>query len=155
MDVFLQALVCGHPEGWAHVGLGMTHHGCGHHQPAHGQLMMLAMYITFVLFQYGHRSVHTLIKARSCVWIWSFPLMKLHHFCLMTGGHRTVITKMRFIFTSQYLFVTLPTHMAIFIGGISFYYASPSFSLVCSPWRFWFPIKTDLGRSILSCCARW
>ncbi len=171
MDVFLQTLVAGILKGglYALIGLGMTliMGVMGIINLAHGQLMMLAMYITFVLFQYlGIDPYYTLIISMPSLFLVGVliqkfllnPLMKVESILpenqvLMTVGIGMVITEiMRFIFTSNYLSVkTSYSTEAIFIGGISFSVAlcvAFVFACLLTVALFWFLIKTDLGRSI-------
>lgn len=171
MDVFLQTLVAGILKGglYALIGLGMTliMGVMGIINLAHGQLMMLAMYITFVLFQYlGIDPYYTLIISMPSLFLVGVliqkfllnPLMKVESILpenqvLMTVGIGMVLTEiMRFIFTSNYLSVkTSYSTEAIFIGGISFSVAlcvAFVFACLLTVALFWFLIKTDLGRSI-------
>ncbi len=171
MDVFLQTLVAGILKGglYALIGLGMTliMGVMGIINLAHGQLMMLAMYITYVLFQYlGIDPYYTLFISMPSLFLVGIliqkfllnPLMKVESILpenqvLMTVGIGMVLTEIiRFIFSSNYLSVkTSYSTAAIFIGGISFSVAlTIAFVFACllTVALFWFLIKTDLGRSI-------
>jgi branched-chain amino acid transport system permease protein len=171
MEVFLQTLVAGILKGglYALIGLGMTliMGVMGIINLAHGQLMMVAMYVTFVLFHYLGIDPYTslLISMPSLfllgVLIQKYllnPLMKVESILpenqvLMTVGIGMVLTEIaRFIFTSNYLSVkTSYSSAAIFVGGISFSVAlTIAFIFACTLTGilFWFLIKTDLGRSI-------
>jgi branched-chain amino acid transport system permease protein len=171
MDVFLQTLVAGFLKGglYALIGLGMTliMGVMGIINLAHGQLMMVAMYLTYVLFHFLGIDPYTslLISMPSLflvgVGIQKFllnPLMKVDSILpenqvLMTVGIGMVLTEVaRFIFTSNYLSVkTSYSTAAVFLGGISFSVAlSVAFVFACllTGILFWFLIKTDLGRSI-------
>jgi branched-chain amino acid transport system permease protein len=171
MDVFLQTLVAGFLKGglYALIGLGMTliMGVMGIINLAHGQLMMVAMYLTYVLFQFLGIDPYTslIISMPSLflvgVGIQKFllnPLMKVDSILpenqvLMTVGIGMVLTEVaRFIFTSNYLSVkTSYSTAAIFLGGISFSVAlSVAFVFACllTGILFWFLIKTDMGRSI-------
>jgi branched-chain amino acid transport system permease protein len=171
MEVFLQTLVAGILKGglYALIGLGMTliMGVMGIINLAHGQLMMVAMYVTFVLFHYLGIDPYTslLISMPSLfllgVLIQKYllnPLMKVESILpenqvLMTVGIGMVLTEIaRFIFSSNYLSVkTSYSSAAIFVGGISFSVAlTIAFIFACTLTGilFWFLIKTDLGRSI-------
>jgi branched-chain amino acid transport system permease protein len=171
MDVFLQTLVAGVLKGglYALIGLGMTliMGVMGIINLAHGQLMMLAMYITYVVCHYlGINPYWTLIASMPTLFLVGIlmqrfllnPLMKVESILpenqvLMTVGIGMVLTEIiRFIFTSNYLSVPNPYEpAAILIGGISFSKAlSVAFIFACllTAGLFWFLIKTDLGRSI-------
>lgn len=171
MEVFLQTLVAGILKGGLYglIGLGMTliMGVMGIINLAHGQLMMVAMYVTFVLFHYlGIDPYVTLLISMPSlfllgVFIQRFllnPLMKVESILpenqvLMTVGIGMVLTEIaRFIFTSNYLSVkTSYSSAAVFIGGISFSVALTIaffFACVLTALLFWFLIKTDMGRSI-------
>jgi branched-chain amino acid transport system permease protein len=171
MNVFLQTLVAGVLKGglYALIGMGMTliMGVMGIINLAHGQLMMLAMYITFVLFHYlGIDPYYTLLISMPSLFLVGVlmqrfllnPLMKVESILpenqvLMTVGIGMVLTEIiRFIFSSNYLSVkTSYSTAAVFIGGISFSKAlSVAFVFACflTVALFWFLIKTDLGRSI-------
>ena len=171
MDVFLQTLVAGILKGglYALIGIGMTliMGVMGIINLAHGQLMMLAMYITYVLFHYlGIDPYITLFISMPSLFLVGIliqkfllnPLMKVETILpenqvLMTVGIGMVITEIiRFIFSSNYLSVkTSYSTAAIFVGGISFSVAlTIAFVFACllTVALFWFLIKTDLGRSI-------
>ena len=171
MEVFLQTLVAGILKGglYALIGLGMTliMGVMGIINLAHGQLMMVAMYVTFVLFHYLGIDpyISLLISMPSLfllgVLIQKFllnPLMKVESILpenqvLMTVGIGMVLTEIaRFIFSSNYLSVkTSYSSAAIFVGGISFSVAlTIAFIFACTLTGilFWFLIKTDIGRSI-------
>ena len=140
MDVFLQTLVAGILKGglYALIGIGMTliMGVMGIINLAHGQLMMLAMYITYVLFHYlGIDPYITLFISMPSLFLVGVliqkfllnPLMKVETILpenqvLMTVGIGMVLTEIiRFIFSSNYLSVkTSYATEAIFIGGISF-----------------------------------
>jgi branched-chain amino acid transport system permease protein len=171
MDVFLQTLVAGILKGglYALIGIGMTliMGVMGIINLAHGQLMMLAMYITYVLFHYlGIDPYITLFISMPSLFLVGVliqkfllnPLMKVETILpenqvLMTVGIGMVLTEIiRFIFSSNYLSVkTSYATEAIFIGRISFSVAlTVAFVFACllTLALFWFLIKTDLGRSI-------
>ncbi len=171
MDVFLQTLGAGVLKGglYALIGIGMTliMGVMGIINLAHGQLMMLAMYITYVLFHYlGLDPYWTLLVSMPSLFLVGVlmqrfllnPLMKVESILpenqvLMTVGIGMVLTEIiRFIFTSNYLSVkTSYSTAAVFIGGISFSVAlTIAFVFACllTFALFWFLIKTDLGRSI-------
>jgi branched-chain amino acid transport system permease protein len=171
MDVFLQTLVAGILKGglYALIGIGMTliMGVMGIINLAHGQLMMLAMYITFVLFHYlGIDPYWTLLISMPSLFVVGVlmqrfllnPLMKVESILpenqvLMTVGIGMVFTEIvRFIFTSNYQSVkTSYSTAAVFVGGVSFSVAlTIAFIFAClfTVALFWFLIKTDLGRSI-------
>ena len=171
MEVFLQTLVAGILKGglYALIGLGMTliMGVMGIINLAHGQLMMVAMYVTFVLFHYlGIDPYISLLISMPSLFLLGVliqkyllnPLMKVESILpenqvLMTVGIGMVLTEIaRFIFTSNYLSVkTSYSSAAIFVGGISFSVAlTIAFIFACTLTGilFWFLIKTDIGRSI-------
>jgi branched-chain amino acid transport system permease protein len=171
MEVFLQTLVAGILQGglYALIGIGMTliMGVMGIINLAHGQLMMVAMYVTYVLFHYMGIdpyiallvSVPTLFSMGILIQKFLLnPLMKVDSILpenqvLMTVGIGMVLTEIvRFIFTSNYH--SAPTSIstwAVYLGGISFSVARMiAFALACvlTVSLFWFLLKTDLGRSI-------
>jgi branched-chain amino acid transport system permease protein len=171
MEVFLQTLVAGILKGglYALIGIGMTliMGVMGIINLAHGQLMMVAMYITFVLFHYMRIdpylalviSVPSLFLVGIVIQKYLLnPLMKVDSILpenqvLMTVGIGMVLTEiMRFIFTSNYVSVrTSYSSSAWFVGGISFSVAlciAFVIAVALTIGLFWFLIKTDLGRSI-------
>lgn len=171
MEVFFQTLVAGVLKGglYALIGLGMTliMGVMGIINLAHGQFMMVAMYITYTLFHFfGLDPYTTLIISMPSLFLLGLliqkyllnPLMKVESILpenqvLMTVGIAMVLTEVaRFIFTSNYLSVrTSYSSSAFYVGGISFSVAlSVAFILACllTLGLFLFLIKTDLGRSI-------
>jgi branched-chain amino acid transport system permease protein len=171
MEVFLQTLVAGILKGglYALIGIGMTliMGVMGIINLAHGQLMMVAMYITFVLFHYMRIDPYlALVISVPSLFLLGIviqkyllnPLMKVDSILpenqvLMTVGIGMVLTEiMRFIFTSNYVSVrTSYSSSAWFVGGISFSEAlciAFVIAVALTIGLFWFLIKTDLGRSI-------
>ncbi|MBI4966331.1 MAG: branched-chain amino acid ABC transporter permease [Desulfomonile tiedjei] len=171
MDVFLQTLVAGILKGglYALIGIGMTliMGVMGIINLAHGQLMMVAMYVTYVFFHYmGFDPYFTLLISMPSlfmlgIFIQKFllnPLIRVESILpenqvLMTVGIGMVLTEIiRFIFTSNYLSVqTWYSTAAVFVGGVSFSVAlciAFLFACVLTVSLFWFLLKTDLGRSI-------
>jgi len=171
MEVFLQTLVAGVLKGglYALIGIGMTliMGVMGIINLAHGQMMMVAMYVTYVFFHYlGIDPYAALFISMPSLFLLGVlvqkfllnPLMKVESILpenqvLMTVGIGMVLTEVaRFIFTSNYLSVkTSYSTSAFFIGGISFSVAlTVAFVLACvlTGILFWFLIKTDIGRSI-------
>ncbi|MGB9617229.1 MAG: branched-chain amino acid ABC transporter permease [Desulfomonilaceae bacterium] len=171
MEVFLQTLVAGILKGglYALIGLGMTliMGVMGIINLAHGQIMMVAMYLTYVLFHYlGIDPYIALVVSMPSLFLLGIliqkfllnPLIRVESILpenqvLMTVGIGMVLTEViRFIFTSNYLSVkTSYSSAAVFIGGISFSVAlSIAFVFACALTLllFWFLLKTDLGRSI-------
>lgn len=171
MDVFLQTLVAGLLKGglYALIGMGMAliMGVMGIINLAHGQLMMVAMYVTLVLFQYlGIDPYIALLVSMPSLFILGMviqrfflnPLLKVESILpenqvLMTVGIGMVLTEIaRFIFTSNYQSVkTWYSDKALFLGGISF--SVPLciafvFAVLLTLAMFWFLLKTDLGRSI-------
>jgi branched-chain amino acid transport system permease protein len=171
MEVFLQTLVAGVLKGglYALIGIGMTliMGVMGIINLAHGQFMMVAMYVTYTLFHFlGIDPYFTLLISMPSLFVLGVliqkyllnPLMKVdtilpENQVLMTVGIAMVLTEIaRFIFTSNYLSVkTSYSSSAFYVGGISFSVALTiafGLALLLTFGLFWFLIKTDLGRSI-------
>jgi branched-chain amino acid transport system permease protein len=170
MDIFLQTLVAGLLKGglYALIGIGMTliMGVMGIINLAHGQMMMVAMYIAYVLNVMGVDPYFSLLVAMPTLFLLGViiqkyllnPLIKVETILpenqvLMTVGIGMVLTEvMRFIFKSDYKYVTTSYSSAtFFLGGISFnvpltiaFFIALAFTAA----MFWFLIKTDLGRSI-------
>ena len=134
---------------------------------AHGQLMMVAMYITFVLFHFLHIDpyISLLVAMPALFLLGAFlqkfllnPLMKIESILpenqvLMTVGIGMVLAEIaRFIFSSDYKTVkTSYSSSVFFLGNISFNMAMVIafvFALAFTGALFWFLLKTDIGRSI-------
>ncbi|MGB5197735.1 MAG: branched-chain amino acid ABC transporter permease [Candidatus Deferrimicrobium sp.] len=170
MDVFLQTLVAGILKGglYALIGIGMTliMGVMGIINLAHGQLMMLAMYVTFVLSTMGVDPYFSLFVAMPVLFLIGVaiqkyllnPLIKAdtilpENQVLMTVGIGMVVTEIvRFIFTSDYKSVTTTySERTFFLGNISFSVALTiafGIAIAFTVAMFFFLIKTDLGRSI-------
>jgi branched-chain amino acid transport system permease protein len=171
MDRLLQTLVAGVLIGgiYSLIGIGMTliMGVMGIINLAHGQLMMVAMYITFVLFQFLHIDPYlSLLVAMPALFLLGVflqrfllnPLMKIESILpenqvLMTVGIGMVLTEIaRFIFSSDYKSVkTSYSSSAFFLGNISFNVPmciAFIFALAFTGLLFWFLLKTDVGRSI-------
>jgi len=171
MDVLIQTLVAGILIGgiYSLIGIGMTliMGVMGIINLAHGQLMMVAMYITFVLFSAFEIDPYiSLLVTMPALFLLGVilqklflnPLLKIESILpenqvLMTVGIGMVLTEIaRFIFTSDYKTVeTSYSSAAFFIGDISFnqpmcfaFVIAVAFTALL----FWFLLKTDLGRSI-------
>ncbi len=171
MDVLIQTLVAGVLIGGIYclIGIGMSliMGVMGIINLAHGQLMMVAMYVTFVLSTYMHVDPYfSLIVAMPALFLLGCflqkyllnPLMKVDSILpenqvLMTVGIGMVIAEIcRFIFTSDYKTVkTSYGGEAFFIGNISFNLPmciAFIFAVIITLILFWFLAKTDTGRSI-------
>ena len=171
MAVFFQTLVAGVLIGgiYSLIGIGMTliMGVMGIINLAHGQLMMVAMYITFVLFQFLQIDPYfSMLVAMPCLFLLGVfiqkyflnPLIKIESILpenqvLMTVGIGMVLTEIaRFIFSSDYKSVkTSYSSAAFFIGETSFnlpmciaFVFAMAFTLIL----FWFLLKTDTGRAI-------
>lgn len=171
MQEFLQALTDGILTGgvYALIGLGMTliMGVMGIINLAHGQMMVVAMYITFVLFHYaGIDPYMALLVSMPLLFVLGIsiqrfflnPLMRVDSILpenqvLMTVGIGMVLTEaMRLIFTSNYQSVrTSYSDNTLFFGSV-FIDMPFAIAFVCAAlftfFLFWFLIKTDLGRSI-------
>ena len=170
MAIFLQTLVAGLLKGglYALIGIGMTliMGVMGIINLAHGQMMMLAMYITFVLNSMGVDPYFSLLVAMPALFLLGVliqkyllnPLIKVETILpenqvLMTVGIGMVLTEVvRFVFKSDYKYVTTSySSSTFFLGGISFNVPLTIafvIALVFTAAMFGFLIKTDLGRSI-------
>ncbi|MEW5912444.1 MAG: branched-chain amino acid ABC transporter permease [Thermodesulfobacteriota bacterium] len=171
MDVFFQTLVAGVLKGglYALIGIGMTliMGVMRIINLAHGQMMMVAMYLTYVFFHYmGLDPYVTLLISMPSLFFLGViiqkyflnPLLKTETILpenqvLMTVGIGMVLTEVaRFIFTSNYLSAkTQYSDATFFIGGISFSVAlciAFIFASALTTAMFFFLIKTDVGRSI-------
>ena len=171
MDVFLQTIVAGVLIGGIYglIGIGMTliMGVMGIINLAHGQLMMVAMYITFVLFHFLHIDpyISLLVAMPALFLLGAFlqkfllnPLMKIDSILpenqvLMTVGIGMVLAEIaRFIFSSDYKTVkTSYSSSVFFLGNISFnmpMVIAFLFALAFTGALFWFLLKTDIGRSI-------
>jgi len=171
MAVFLQTVVAGILIGgiYALIGIGMTliMGVMGIINLAHGQLMMVAMYITFVLFHFMHLDPYlSLLVAMPALFLLGCflqkfllnPLMKVESILpenqvLMTVGIGIVLAEIaRFIFSSDYKTVkTSYSSSVFFVGNISFNVpmcVAFLFAIGFTVGLFWFLLKTDIGRSI-------
>ncbi len=171
MEVFLQTLVAGILKGglYSLIGIGMTliMGVMGIINLAHGQLMMVAMYITFALSSFfGIDPYISLLVSMPSLFILGMaiqkyimnPLMEVDSILpenqvLMTVGIGMVLTEIaRFIFSSNYKSVqTSYSNATFFLGAISFsvalviaFFIAIGFTVL----MFWFLLKTDIGRSI-------
>lgn len=171
MEVFVQTLVSGVLIGgiYALVGLGMTliMGVMKIINLAHGQLMMIAMYITYVLFEYLHLDPYfSLLVAMPALFVVGVviqkyflnPLLKVDSILpenqvLMTVGLGMVLTEIiRFIFHSDYKSVTTSYSTEfIYFGDISFNQAMVVaffIAVFLTLLLFFFLLKTDIGRSV-------
>ena len=171
MEVFLQTLVAGILKGglYSLIGIGMSliMGVMGIINLAHGQLMMVAMYVTFVCFHYLGMdpylalfiSMPTLFVLGMAIQKYALnPLMEVESILpenqvLMTVGIGMVLTEiMRFVFGSDYKSVrTNYSTATFFVGDISFSVAlTVAFfvAMAFTAFMFWFLLKTDVGRSI-------
>jgi branched-chain amino acid transport system permease protein len=171
MDVLIQTLVSGFLIGgiYALIGLGMTliMGVMKIINLAHGQLMMIAMYITFALFEYAHFDPYfSLLIAMPTLFVLGAliqkyllnPLLKIDSILpenqvLMTVGIGMVLTEiMRFLFHSDYKSVrTSYSSSAFYLGSISFnvpMVVAFGIAMVLTAALFFFLLKTDLGRSV-------
>lgn len=136
MEMFIQMLVAGILIGgvYALIGLGMTliMGVMRIINLAHGQLMMVAMYITFALFQFFDLDPYfALLVAMPCLFLLGVviqkyflnPLLKIdsvipQNQILMTVGIGIVLTEtIRFIFRSDYKSVKTSYSTATFMIG--------------------------------------
>jgi branched-chain amino acid transport system permease protein len=171
MEVFFQTLVSGVLIGgiYALVGLGMTliMGVMKIINLAHGQLMMVAMYITYMLFESFHMDPYfSLLIAMPSLFVLGAviqkyflnPLLKVDSILpenqvLMTVGIGMVLTEIiRFIFHSDYKSVkTSYSSDFIYAGGISYNVAMViafGIAALLTLLLFFFLLKTDTGRSV-------
>jgi branched-chain amino acid transport system permease protein len=171
MEVFLQTLVSGILMGgiYALVGLGMTliMGVMGIINLAHGQLMMVAMYVTYVLFDKFHLDPYfSLFIAMPALFLLGMfiqkrllnPLIKIDSILpenqvLMTVGIGMVLTEIaRFIFHSDYKSVrTDYTSASIYVGGVSInvpMLIAFGIAVLLTAALFFFLLKTDTGRAV-------
>ena len=170
MDVFLQTLVAGVLKGglYALIGIGMTliMGVMGIINLAHGQLMMLAMYVTFVLNSMGVDPYFSLFVAMPLLFLLGVAIQKFllnplikadtilpENQVLMTVGIGMALTEIvRFIFSSDYKYITSTySNQTFFLGNISFSMALTiafGIAIAFTVAMFFFLIRTDLGRSI-------
>jgi branched-chain amino acid transport system permease protein len=171
MLVFLQTLVAGVLIGgiYALIGIGMTliMGVMGIINLAHGQLMMVAMYVTFALHAFLKIDPYlSLLVAMPALFLLGIVLQKMllnplmevdaiipENQVLMTVGMGMVLAEIaRFIFSSDYKSVaTSYSGSTFFLGNISFSWPMTiafGFAVLLTIALFLFLLKTDLGRSI-------
>lgn len=171
MDLFLQTIVSGLLKGglYALIGMGMTliMGVMGIINLAHGQIMMVSMYITYSLFAtFGIDPYLSLVISVPAIFALGIAIQKVllnpliesdtilpENQVLMTVGVGMVLTEiMRFIFTSDYKSVqTSYTSSTFFVGNISFSLPLTIdllFAVALTVAMFLFLLKTDMGRSI-------
>jgi len=171
MDVFIQTLVSGILIGgiYALVGLGMTliMGVMRIINLAHGQLMMVAMYITFVLYEFLHIDPYfSLLVSMPALFLVGVliqkyllnPLLRIESIIpqnqiLMTVGVAMVLTEvMRFIFHSDYKSVKTPYSSAVlYISSIAFNFPmliAFGIAMILTAGLFFFLLKTDTGKSV-------
>ncbi len=171
MELFLQTLVNGTLIGglYAIIGIGMTliMGVMGIINLAHGQIMMIAMYVTWVLWQYlGIDPLLSLFISIPLVYVLGdlmaryllHPLMEKESILpenqvLMTVGIGMVLVELaRTIFTSDYRSVQTSYsdivwrlgHISLSVPVVIDFFIAIAFTAA----MFWFLVKTDLGRSI-------
>jgi len=171
MEMFIQTLVAGILIGgvYALIGLGMTliMGVMRIINLAHGQLMMVAMYITFLLFQYLHLDPYfALLVAMPALFLLGVVIQKYllnpllnvdsvipQNQILMTVGIGMVLTEtIRFFFHSDYKSVKTSYSSATFmIGSISWnvpMFVAFGLAVLLTVCLFIFLLKTDAGRSV-------
>lgn len=171
MYTFIQTLVAGLLIGgiYALVGIGMTliMGVMKIINLAHGQLMMVSMYLTYVLFTHFHIDpyISLIVTMPALFFLGLFiqkyflnPLLKVESILpenqvLMTVGIGMVLTEiMRFIFRSDYKSVKTAYSMsAVYIKGISInlpMLIAFGIAVTLTACLFWFLLKTDMGKSI-------
>ncbi len=171
MEVLLQTIVAGILIGgiYSLIGIGMTliMGVMGIINLAHGQLMMVAMYITFVLSEFANLDPYvSLFIAMPVLFLVGGslqkfllnPLMKIESILpenqvLMTVGIGMVLTEIaRFAFSSDYKTVqTSYSSTVFFVRTISFNMPmciAFGIAVAFTVALFWFLLKTDIGRSI-------
>jgi len=171
MDMFIQTLVSGILIGgiYALIGLGMSliMGVMKIINLAHGQLMMIAMYITYVIFEYFNLDPYfSLLVAMPALFILGAliqkyllnPLLKVDSILpenqvLMTVGIGMVLTEIvRFIFHSDYKSIkTVYSSAAFYVGGISFnvpMFVAFGIAGLLTLGLFFFLLKTDTGKSV-------
>ncbi len=171
MLVFTQTIVAGILIGglYALIGIGMTliMGVMGIINLAHGQIMMVSMYVTFVCFKYfGMDPYLSLVVSMPVLFFISFyigkyllvPLMGRDSILpenqvLMTVGIGICLTEaMRFIFSSNYQSVrTGYSNKAFHLGQLSFNFPLAIAFLIAigiTIGLFFFLMKTDTGRAI-------
>jgi branched-chain amino acid transport system permease protein len=171
MDVLIQTVVSGFLIGgiYALIGLGMTliMGVMGIINLAHGQLMMVSMYITFVLFHYLSLDPYfSLLVTMPALFVLGIliqryllnPLLKVESILpenqvLMTVGIGMVLAEIaRFIFSSDYKSVkTGYTSAALYVGEISFNLpmcVAFGIAVLLTIGLFYLLLKTDLGKSV-------
>lgn len=171
MDTFVQTLVAGVLIGgiYALVGIGMTLiMGVGRIiNLAHGQLMMVAMYLTYVLCHYAHIDPYfTLFAVMPALFLLGViiqkyllnPLLKIESILpenqvLMTVGIGMVLVEvMRFVFHSDYKSVTTPySSSALYWGKIAFnipMLIAFGLAILLTAALFYFLLRTDIGKSV-------
>ncbi len=171
MDVFTQTLVAGILIGglYALIGIGMTliMGVMGIINLAHGQIMMMAMYITFVCFKYFSMDPYiSLLVTMPALFLLGLFIGKYlldpligresilpENQVLMTVGIGLCLTEiMRFIFSSDYQSVRISYgNKVLHAGGFSFNFPLTIaflLAVVLTAGLFFFLMKTDLGRAI-------
>lgn len=171
MQVLIQTLVSGLLIGgiYALIGIGMSliMGVMKIINLAHGQLMMVAMYITYILFETFHLDPYfSLFISMPCLFVLGGliqrfllnPLLKVDSILpenqvLMTVGVGMVLTEiMRFIFHSDYKSVkTTYSSSTIYLGDISFNVAMVvafGLAMLLTAGLFFFLLKTDIGKSV-------
>jgi branched-chain amino acid transport system permease protein len=171
MIVFIQTLVAGILIGglYALIGIGMTliMGVMGIINLAHGQIMMVSMYITLICFNvFGMDPYFSLLITMPALFLVAFFIGKYllvpligrdsilpENQVLMTVGIAICLTEiMRFIFTSNYQSVrTGYSNKAFSLQGISFdlpLVIAFFIAIVITGLLFFFLMKTDIGRAI-------
>ncbi len=171
MNMFVQTIIAGFLIGgiYALVGIGMTliMGVMKIINLAHGQLMMVAMYITYALFTYLHLDPYlSLFIAMPALFVLGIfiqryflnPLLKVDSILpenqvLMTVGIGMVLTEIiRFMFRSDYKSVkTSYSTSVLFVEGLSInvpMLIAFLIALVLTGLLFWFLLRTDMGKSI-------
>jgi branched-chain amino acid transport system permease protein len=171
MIVFFQTLVAGILIGglYALIGIGMTliMGVMGIINLAHGQIMMVAMYVTLICFKYfGMDPYLSLVITMPALFIVAFFIGKYllvpligrdsilpENQVLMTVGIGICMTEiMRFIFSSNYQTVSTGySNRAFYVEGISFnlpLVIAFFIAIGITVLLFFFLMKTDIGRAI-------